>query len=1397
MSKYRCWISILIFFTLTGTVTPQEQVTIDRFWAVLIKNPRRGPVLDRVYNHDSWPILREKCLRLTEESPDDAKVWRLQGLVLSLHGDHSEAVPAYEKAESLAPSDPLNLYYLGEALAALHRWSDAAKVLEHSLKQKPAKSDLLAILSSLGKIYERLEDQEKAASVWQRLEERFPDDPAALARMAESLEKVGKFEEAMRRYEQLMKLPLTETEHLEFALSAAEMRYRLGNTQTALEEFGKLSDSAADSSWLADWVGERIERVFHRQNDEAGLLEYYQKRLETHPNDLTAARRRTKTMIDILKKQRNFEAVEAEYAKLMTLDSIHAAAHLQELAKWQQESGQPGKAVETVKRLTEIAESAGHHRDYAELLWNAGRYGEGLDALRQAVRLEPDNQETLAVFAEHLAEEGQVEETVEILWRMYDLADPQEKTGMADKLAGHYKTLQRFEQLPDDLRQHSDGMNRYDFACCLSQIYVNIGDYVTAKKTLEPLLDGIAEEETRKPVLLNQLSRIAEMQGDFHSAIRYQEMLCALSRLPLDSNRLFHLYSQAGETDKAASLQLQNILGMDRFSGQLAALDQMLAYEDYVTAEKLMERLEAKHPGHWELNYRKLETLYRLKKGVPAAMTEEFRHKDLPDKTLSALHAGTPEPERPDAAFTLEPAGSLHHSPWGFGTSPVSYVPIHRDFLMTWEKDNLELFLTLFREKLQLKPDARRNHALKIPPEKPLFKPQTLGDARFAAMLWELKMTWDQDMAEFPEEPKFQRLISWIAATLESLPETSDNPRVLFTRIRLLGFLILCERYYAVIPFPAADHAAKTRVFPEEFSFGNVRDQTIAVLALRGHKEWNAAALLPVLESLREPADPLAEMFSLDQRLDWLTDAWEQIITDPKTDKGKLGEYYRRIKEIFRKTRREQDFTVIRQSLEKIGKTYPDVFLGIVTASLVSERSIPEPLAPDDVKHYILQAAEATIENLKTQGIQALPDHAANDIPLETACLRGLDLHRNFDNTLREIFGGERFDEAQLKAFFPSRGGRLTEPLPVPEPSSLEKKTLRREELAEIQKQLARIDDMTDFYFRIRGAIRNAVLDAAQKTVTSPEENFSLLTKYRFEFTNPAAEDFDESAADRILYPMLSKTRNEEFLNTIVHSLSRLDYLMQNALPGDGVPPQEMITDRLGRFLQPLADDAASGEEGVRRIAVEFLKREDFILLTPQENETYRTKTLETLTAEFRGAAAKGKTFSVNKLLLLGILHARQKDYAQAAAVLDTIPLNSSEADKLRETIVLEMYETSMFAESLRPRAEQAVDRLLKLPLIPREIQTLRRLLRQFDRNDEDEALRERLLHTAADLNTMSELLDELTLAGENQQEEAVRFAKKVLHSPAVSGKASMETDHFARQVQAKAVKLLERFHAE
>jgi tetratricopeptide (TPR) repeat protein len=275
----------------------REVAIIGRFITVLEKNPRRGTALDKVYGHHVERGSLDALIKTYRDKGASAKgieagsAWMIVGLLESLRGQDAESVQAFAKAEELDPANYLASYYLGQALVLVGQPDKAAEALERAISRKPAQADQLDIFQSLGRVYQRAQKTAQALEVWNRLEKQFPNDARVQEQIAATLLEENEFAAALPRFENLARTTKDKYRQSLFQMEAAEIKVRLGKSAEAIKEFETLLGQLNPENWLFREVRRRIENVFLRTDDQAGLIAYYEAWTKKNPEDLEAISR--------------------------------------------------------------------------------------------------------------------------------------------------------------------------------------------------------------------------------------------------------------------------------------------------------------------------------------------------------------------------------------------------------------------------------------------------------------------------------------------------------------------------------------------------------------------------------------------------------------------------------------------------------------------------------------------------------------------------------------------------------------------------------------------------------------------------------------------------------------------------------------------------------------------------------------------------------------------------------------------------------------------------------------------------------------------------------------------------------------------------------------------------
>ena len=276
----------------------QRQI-IERFLSVLEANPRRGTALDKIYGYHIERGTLDELLKKhrdkvagTDAAPADVgKSAMIVGLLESLRGQDAAAVAALQKADEKLSDNALVSYYLGQALVLVGQTEQAVAAFERSIERQPAQADVLDVFQALGRVHQRAQRNDKALEIWNRLEALFPNDARVQEQIATTLLEEGDLKSALPRFEKLAKSTKDPYRQSLFKMESAEIRVRLGESEPAIIDFEKLLGQLNPDNWLFREVRRKLEQVFLRTDDQAGLVKYYETWLEKNPEDIDAMAR--------------------------------------------------------------------------------------------------------------------------------------------------------------------------------------------------------------------------------------------------------------------------------------------------------------------------------------------------------------------------------------------------------------------------------------------------------------------------------------------------------------------------------------------------------------------------------------------------------------------------------------------------------------------------------------------------------------------------------------------------------------------------------------------------------------------------------------------------------------------------------------------------------------------------------------------------------------------------------------------------------------------------------------------------------------------------------------------------------------------------------------------------
>jgi cytochrome c-type biogenesis protein CcmH len=131
--------------------------------------------------------LVEQVAQRVKERPDDATGWALLARAYSAMGRQSDAIPAFQRALSLAPQDASLMADFADALAAQNNGQfdpESLALIEQALTLEPGNIKALALAGSAA--YDR-RDYATAVRLWSQIETALPADSPMLPQLRSSI----------------------------------------------------------------------------------------------------------------------------------------------------------------------------------------------------------------------------------------------------------------------------------------------------------------------------------------------------------------------------------------------------------------------------------------------------------------------------------------------------------------------------------------------------------------------------------------------------------------------------------------------------------------------------------------------------------------------------------------------------------------------------------------------------------------------------------------------------------------------------------------------------------------------------------------------------------------------------------------------------------------------------------------------------------------------------------------------------------------------------------------------------------------------------------------------------------------------------------------------------------
>ncbi|MEO2019859.1 MAG: tetratricopeptide repeat protein, partial [Fuerstiella sp.] len=522
------------------------------------------------------------------EHGDDAVVVSRVADLLRTASMSDDAISYYRKAIDLEPANPQYREYLGEYFHVLKRPDDAKQMWEGMAAGDQRTTQNLVRLSEVYRGF------------------GYGDD--ALRTMAAACDMDPELGDRIRYVQMLRDASLIDNSLAQLDL-AEEIAETSEQRQVVLDERIK---TFLEGGLLAGRTSQLASRLRATEGtaDQWRVLTLYQEAMGLLPSASQSIRKATLLAPDsisvwttagrILEKSGMLAAASAAHTKLSGLDRRYRTEHLKKIADLEKRLGRSDAALQAGKDFIAVAPgNAENYQFFADLCFQLGKSNEGLEALRRSVRINPSDVVSLTALAKALAEQFRTPEAIELNWRAFDKSDTLDgRIAIVQPLTELYLRTNHFDRLITRLQNLGRQTDQpRDMTICLANAYQAAGDIGKAREVLKKLL----REDNRDLLLLDELGKLAEQEGDYPSAVDYQKQMNQLAPSDNGMVRLANLLVRSGEIEAADDLWARLSQTDTEPHRLIKSIDNLITVNNADTAGRICHQMLQQNSRDWEV----------------------------------------------------------------------------------------------------------------------------------------------------------------------------------------------------------------------------------------------------------------------------------------------------------------------------------------------------------------------------------------------------------------------------------------------------------------------------------------------------------------------------------------------------------------------------------------------------------------------------------------------------------------------------------------------------------------------------------------------------------------------------------------------------------------------------
>ena len=274
----------------------QEPDKVEIYRGMLVRRPENPVLFGRFV--DAWLAQGEMAglkayleAKATVGGPPD---WRVLAVFREFSGDGAGAITALDEALKKAPDDPPTRLARAKALGAATRFEDALTDLAVAARDPAV---LLEAGTLRGKLLARAGRPAEAVKAWQEVIAAHPADDGLREDLIELEIGEGMVDEAVAAATDLTDKTADPYQKALRRMRVAEILAQAGRKNEAVAAYREVFAVAAESSWLEREVLARVNALFSREDDAAGLKGFYAQLRETYPRRVVVKKEAARSLL--------------------------------------------------------------------------------------------------------------------------------------------------------------------------------------------------------------------------------------------------------------------------------------------------------------------------------------------------------------------------------------------------------------------------------------------------------------------------------------------------------------------------------------------------------------------------------------------------------------------------------------------------------------------------------------------------------------------------------------------------------------------------------------------------------------------------------------------------------------------------------------------------------------------------------------------------------------------------------------------------------------------------------------------------------------------------------------------------------------------------------------------